>query len=162
MLRACVAKVPQNVLPETLLPPLGRPQSLPATISAETSKSPFWSPGMLILAAPGDRVLNPPSKHRAGRATRVTRMGYELPPFACPGVLKELACHTLPSTPGPAECAKRLNNFPPISATPWYDYKLLLTDDRNIISVCRTLGESGVGNYMFMTSVRIIMSLTCL
>ena len=87
----------------------GGPQSLPATISAETSKSPFWSPGRLILAAPGDRVLNPPSKHRAGRATRVTRMGYELPPFACPGVLRELACHTLPSTPGPAECAKRLN-----------------------------------------------------
>ena len=110
MLRACVAKVPQNVLPETLLPPLGRPQSLPATISAETSKSPFWSPGRLILAAPGDRVLNPPSKHRAGRATRVTRMGYELSPFACPGVLRELACHTLPSTPGPAECAKRLNH----------------------------------------------------
>ena len=101
----------QNVLPETLLPPLGGPQSLPATISAEASKSPFWSPGRLILAAPGDRVLNPPSKHRAGRATRVTRMGYELPPFACPGVLRELACHTLPSTPGPAECAKRLNNL---------------------------------------------------
>ena len=99
----------QNVLPETLLPPLGRPQSLPATISAETSKSPFWSPGRLILAAPGDRVLNPPSKYRAGRATRVTHMGYELSPFACPGVLRELACHTLPSTPGPAECAKRLN-----------------------------------------------------